>query len=120
MIRDRLATIVPQTLTFQLPSQLVSIKIQYSCLGYLSATHFVLRLPGHLHMEIHKVLNLPRNMYMENQKVLHLPRQHMEVHKVLHLTKSAHGKSQSAAPATKSAMEVHKSVVSATKSAHTD
>ena len=82
MTRDRLATVVPQTLTCQL---------RISCVRYLSTTHFILRLPRHLHMEVHKVLCLPRNLHMEVHKALRLPRHlRMEVHKVLHLPRNLH------------------------------
>ena len=61
-------------------------KYSISCVRYLSKTHFVLRLPRNLHMEVHKVLWLPRNQHMEVHKVLRLPRNlRMEVHKRLRL-----------------------------------
>ena len=49
-------------------------KYSTSCVRYLSKTHFVLRLPRNLHMEVHKVLCLPRNQHMELHKALRLPR----------------------------------------------
>ena len=87
MTRDRLAHVVPQSLTCQLRSTLSIEKHSISCAQYLSKTHFVLRLPRNLRMEVHEVLSLPRNLHLEVHKALHLPRVlRMEV--------------QSAAPAT--------------------
>ena len=67
MTRDRLAHIIPQSLTGQLRSHpFHSIENNsISCVRYVSKTYFVLRLPRNLHMEVHNVLCLPRNLHME-------------------------------------------------------
>ena len=92
MTRDRLAPVVPQTLTCQLRSHRFHRKIQ----------HFVRSL------SLHNAFCIPPATKSA----------HGGAESAVPATKSAHGGSQSAAPATKSAHGGSKSPVPATKSAH--
>ena len=95
MTRDRLAPVVPQSQTCRRLARFEATgsieKYSISCVRYLSKTHFVLRLPRILHLEVHKVLCLPRNLHMEVHKALCLLRNlRVEVHKVLRLPQNLH------------------------------
>ena len=92
MTRDRLATVVPQTLTYQLRSHRFHLKIQ----------HFVRSLSLH-------------NAFCVAPATKSA---HGGAQSAVPATKSPHGGSQSAAPATKSAHEGSQSAAPATTSAH--